>query len=127
MNDKSTLVLYHPIMAVEGYPILAGRVQPAFEYLQKTGTLDSPQVKVEEASEITEVLLLSVHSENHVHRVKGSGYDPASRISGGAAVRGGEAVWLGEARNAFVFTGCAGHHASRDSFWGFCYIIIQPS
>jgi acetoin utilization deacetylase AcuC-like enzyme len=121
MEKKPTLVLYHPLMALEGYPILAGRVQPAFEYLRKTGTLDAPQVIVEEALDIPEDLILSVHTKGHVARVKGAGYDPASRVSGGAAVRAGEAVWLGEAANAFAFTGCAGHHASRDSFWGFCY------
>jgi acetoin utilization deacetylase AcuC-like enzyme len=121
VKNKPTLILYHPLMAVEGYPVLAGRVQPAFDYLQETGTLDSDQVKFEEAPEINEELLLQVHTPRHISQVKGSGYDPASLVSAGAAVRAGEAVWLGEAANAFAFTGCAGHHASRDSFWGFCY------
>ncbi|MFX1342267.1 MAG: hypothetical protein ACFFAL_06170 [Promethearchaeota archaeon] len=121
MSKKQTLILYHPLMAAEGYPVLAGRVQPAFNYLHENGTLNAPQVIVEEAQDIPEDLLLSVHTENHIQRVKGSGYNPASLVSGGAAIRAGEAVWLGEAANAFAFTGCAGHHASRDSFWGFCY------
>ena len=121
MNKKHTLILYHPLMAMEGYPVLAGRVEPAFEYLRETGTLDAPQVVVEEAQDVPEDLLLSVHTTNHIQRVKDSGYDSASLVSGGAAVRAGEAVWLGEVANAFAFTGCAGHHASRDSFWGFCY------
>ncbi len=108
-------------MALEGYPVLAGRVQPAFDYLEKTGTLSSPKVRVEEAPQVTENLLLRIHTKSHVHRVKNSGYNPAALVSGGAAVRAGEAVWLGVAANAFAFTGCAGHHASRDSFWGFCY------
>lgn len=118
---KPTLILYHPLMAVEGYPVLAGRVQPAFDYLQETGTLDSAQVRVEEAPETTKELLSQVHTPRHIRQVKGSGYDPASLVSAGSAVRAGEAVWQGEAGNAFAFTGCAGHHASRDSFWGFCY------
>ncbi len=121
MKKKPTLVVYHPLMAVEGYPVLAGRVQPAFDYLQETGTFDSAQVRVEEAPEVSERLLLKVHTPDHIKQVKGSGYDPASLVSGGSAVRAGEAVWVGEAANAFAFTGCAGHHASRDSFWGFCY------
>ena len=118
---KPTLILYHPLMAVEGYPVLAGRVQPAFDYLRETGTLDSDQVRVEQAPKPSEDLLLKVHTPRHIRQVKGSGYDPASLVSAGSAVRAGEAVWLGEASNAFAFTGCAGHHASRDSFWGFCY------
>ncbi|MFX1403721.1 MAG: histone deacetylase [Promethearchaeota archaeon] len=121
MKKKPTLVLYHPLMAVEGYPVLAGRVQPAFEYLRDTGTLESPQVIVEEAPRVGEDLLLQVHTPGHIQHVKGSGYDSASLVSGGSAVRAGEAVWVGEAANAFAFTGCAGHHASRDSSWGFCY------
>jgi acetoin utilization deacetylase AcuC-like enzyme len=118
---KPTLVLYHPLMAAKGYPVLAGRVQPTFDYLKETGTLDSPHVKVEQASNVTEDLLLQVHTEHHIQQVKNSGYDAASLVSAGAAVRAGKRVWLEEATNAFVFTGCAGHHASRDSFWGFCY------
>ncbi len=120
-TKKPTLILYHPLMAAKGYPVLAGRVQPAFEYLRETGTLDSPHVKVEQAFEVSEELLVQVHTKNHIQQVKNSGYDAASLVSAGAAVRAGEGVWLGEARNSFAFTGCAGHHASRDSFWGFCY------
>ena len=121
MPKKPTLVLYHPLMALEGYPVLAGRVQPAFDYLQETGIFESPNVKIEKAPQVSKDLLLKVHTPNHIQQVKGSGYDPASLVSGGSAVRAGEAVWMGEAANAFAFTGCAGHHASRDSFWGFCY------
>lgn len=121
MKKKPTIVLYHPLMALEGYPVLAGRVQPAFEYLKQTGTLDAPKIRLEEAQYVPEDLLLTVHTKSHVQRVKRTGYDKASLVSGGAAVRAGESVWLGEAANAFAFTGCAGHHASRDSFWGFCY------
>lgn len=121
MRKKPTLILYHPLMAVEGYPVLAGRVQPAFDYLRETGTLDAVQINVEKAPKVSEELLLKVHTSNHIRRVKDSGYDPASLVSGGAAIRAGEAVWVGDAANAFAFTGCAGHHASRDSFWGFCY------
>jgi acetoin utilization deacetylase AcuC-like enzyme len=108
-------------MSEEGYPVLAGRVKPAFEYLRTTGTLDAKQILVEEAVEVHDELLLQVHSANHIQRVKNSGYGSASLVSGGAAVRAGQAVWNGEVRNAFVFTGCAGHHASQDSAWGFCY------
>ena len=121
MKQKPTLVLYHPLMAVEGYPVLAGRVQPAFDYLQVTGTLDSDNIIVEEATNVDEELLQRVHTPRHIKQVRGSGYDSASLVSGGSAVRAGEAVWIGDAANAFAFTGCAGHHASRDSFWGFCY------
>ncbi len=121
MGKPPTLILYHPIMGQEGYPVLAGRVQPAFDYLKETGTLKSEKVRVEEAQPIADELLHQVHSKSHIAQVGRTSFDRASRISAGAAVRAGEAVWQGEARNAFAFTGCAGHHASRDSAWGFCY------
>jgi acetoin utilization deacetylase AcuC-like enzyme len=108
-------------MAQEGYPVLAGRVQDAFDYLGKTSTLKAPQVKVEEAQPVADSLLQQVHTTRHIAGVGRTSYDLASRLSAGAAVRAGEAVWTGNAGNAFVFTGCAGHHASRDSAWGFCY------
>ncbi len=116
-----TLVLYHPALAQEGYPVLAGRVKDAFDYLGETATLQAPQVKVEEAQQIADPLLRQVHTKRHIASVRRTSYDFASRLSAGASVRAGEAVWTGEAGNAFVFTGCAGHHASRDSAWGFCY------
>jgi acetoin utilization deacetylase AcuC-like enzyme len=121
MGRTPTLILYHPIMAREGYPVLAGRVQPAFDYLEETGTLKSERVRVEEAQPVTDELLHQVHSKRHIDSVGRTSFDRASRLSAGAAVRAGEAVWQGEARNAFAFTGCAGHHASKDSAWGFCY------
>lgn len=108
-------------MAREGYPVLAGRLQPAFDYLSETDTLRAPQVVVEEAQPVEEALLRQVHSANHIAQVGRTTYDRAARLSGGAAVRAGLAVWQRQAKNAFVFTGCAGHHASRDSAWGFCY------
>ncbi len=108
-------------MAEEGYPVLAGRVQQAFDYLEETGTLQASQVIHEEARQVDSSLLNRVHTERHIAGVGRTSYDFASRLSAGAAVRAGEAVWTGEAANAFVFTGCAGHHASRDSAWGFCY------
>jgi len=108
-------------MAREGYPVLASRVQPAFDYLEETGTLKSEKLRVEEAQPVADELLLQVHSKSHIDSVGRTSFDRASRLSAGAAVRAGEAVWQGEVKNAFVFTGCAGHHASRDSAWGFCY------
>ncbi|MFX1474757.1 MAG: histone deacetylase [Promethearchaeota archaeon] len=121
MARLPTLVLYHPAMAQEGYPVLAGRVQQAFDYLEETGTLQAPQVKLEEAQLVEDSLLQQVHTNRHIASVGGTSYDFASRLSAGASVRAGEAVWTGDAANAFVFTGCAGHHASRGSAWGFCY------
>jgi acetoin utilization deacetylase AcuC-like enzyme len=108
-------------MAREGYPVLAGRLQPAFDYLSESGTLRARQVVVEEAQPVEEELLRQVHSANHIAQVGRTTYDRAARLSGGAAVQAGVAVWRRQAKNAFVFTGCAGHHASRDSAWGFCY------
>jgi acetoin utilization deacetylase AcuC-like enzyme len=108
-------------MGEEGYPVLAERVKPTYEYLVENGTLKESQISVEEPQAIDNELLLEVHTKGLVERVMRSSYDKAARISAGAAVKAGEAVWKGECQNAFAFTGCAGHHASEGSCWGFCY------
>jgi len=121
MKRLPTLLLYHPTMGREGYPVLARRLQPALDYLKENGTLQQTQVRLEQAIAVDEELLRQVHSVGHIAQVGSTTYDRAARLSAGGAVRAGVAVWQGEAANAFVFTGCAGHHASRDSAWGFCY------
>ncbi len=117
-----TLVVYHPIMGEEGYPVLARRIKPTFDYLVENGTLKTTHINVEEPQAIDNEFLLEVHTQGLIERVRKSSFDQAARISAGAAIRAGEAIWNNEYQNAFVFTGCAGHHASKGSCWGFCYL-----
>lgn len=115
-------IVYHPDFSIHGYPVLRDRVAPAFEELKSRGLLSRQGVRVLEAEPAADALAARVHSESHIRSVKNSGYYDTAMLSAGAVIRGAEEVALGRAANSFSFVGAAGHHASRDGFWGFCYL-----
>jgi acetoin utilization deacetylase AcuC-like enzyme len=115
-------VIYHPEFSMYGYPVLRDRVAPAFHELSARGLLDRDGVKVFEPVPVEEALVAEVHSEAHVRGVMNSGYYEVALLSAGAVVMGAEEVSANRAQSAFCFVGAAGHHASRDGFWGFCYL-----
>ncbi len=62
--------------------------------------------------------ILAVHTEAHVNNVRYQGLFPISALAAGAAVQAAE---LGLVEPCFALIRPPGHHASRDSSWGFCY------
>jgi acetoin utilization deacetylase AcuC-like enzyme len=87
--------------------------------------------------EATDAELASVHSEEHVSRMRdvsaagggdaGGGYTPMDArsyelavLSAGSALTALEAIFDGEARTAHAMLRRSGHHAWRDSGFGFC-------
>jgi len=116
------VVVYHPDFAVHGYPALRERIAPAFEELRSRGILEREGVRLLEAVPAEEELAEAVHTEGHIQGVKRSGYYRVALLSAGSVIMGAEEVARGRAEAAFSFTGTAGHHASRDGFWGFCYL-----
>jgi len=120
--SRKLALVYHPDFAVRGYPALRDRVAPAFDELAARGILDSAGVELIKPEPADVQLAERVHSESHMRGVSNSGYCEVSLLSAGAVVRGGEEVVSGNADAAFCFVGAAGHHASRDGFWGFCYL-----
>ena len=90
-----------------------GRIESIYEELRG----DYEFVKPEPA---TEEDLRLVHRENHINSVKRSRlvYEVAIMAVGGA-IRAAELAMRGEP--AFGLIRPPGHHASRDSSWGFCY------
>lgn len=115
-------VVYHPDFSIRGYPVLRDRVAPAFDELRTRGLLELEGVGVLEASYAGEELAAKVHTDSHIRAVVNSGYYEVAMLSAGAVLRGVEEIAAGRALNSFCFTGAAGHHASHDGFWGFCYL-----
>jgi acetoin utilization deacetylase AcuC-like enzyme len=128
-GDKETGVrgyklalVYHPDFAVRGYPALRDRISPAYEELRARGLLERSGVEVITAEAADEALAARVHSKSHMRGVANSGYKEIALLSAGAVIRGALEVVSGRASAAFCFVGAAGHHASEDGFWGFCYL-----
>ncbi len=116
------VIVYHPDFSAHGYPALKARVAPAFDELNARGLLDMAGVRVMEAEPAEEELVARVHADYHVRSVHASGYYEVAMLSAGAVVMGAREVAHGRALRVFCFTGSAGHHASHDGFWGFCYL-----
>jgi len=122
MGENRLVVVYHPDFALYGFTVLRERLEPAFRALQESGCLDRPGVKVVEPVPVDEELVRRVHTPGHIRGVLSSGYYEVSLLSAGAVALGAEEVASDRADAAFCFVGAAGHHASRDGFWGFCYL-----
>jgi acetoin utilization deacetylase AcuC-like enzyme len=115
-------LVYHPDFAGHGYPALRDRVAPAYEELRTRGLLEREGVELLTAEAAEEELSARVHSQSHLRGVANSGYFEISLLSVGSVIRGALEVVSGRAAAAFCFVGAAGHHASEDGFWGFCYL-----
>ncbi len=122
MEKVRLAVVYHPDFALYGYPVLRERLSPAFNELKERGLLDRPDVRVIEPVPAEDCLIGMVHTPAHIRGVKGAGYWEVALLSAGAVIAGMEEVAAGRAEAAFCFVGSAGHHASREGFWGFCYL-----
>ena len=117
-------MIYHPKFVTHGNVVLRERLQPAYNFLMDFLKEKDPdnRVVIQRPEMVKEELILQIHTEQHLNRVKEDECYDAARLSAGGAALAGEIVWTGKVKNSFVFTGTAGHHAGRNSYWGFCYI-----
>jgi len=70
---------------------------------------------------VSEELLLKVHSQNMVQRVKLTGDYESALYSAGGTVQAASEIKQGRIDNAFVFTSFGDHHAGRNFYQGMCY------
>lgn len=119
----TTGIYYHPEFEETGYPVLKRRLRPAFTFLRDFihDKCDNRQIVYKTPNPVDPELLQIVHTERNIAITRASGYYKSALLSAGGAVEAAVAVWEEDLNNAFVFTGTAGHHASRDHAWGFCY------
>jgi acetoin utilization deacetylase AcuC-like enzyme len=66
-------------------------------------------------------VILNVHSLEMVERIKATGSYEGALYSASGTFSAASKVWLGELKNAFVFTGYGDHHAGSNFFGGGCY------
>ncbi len=114
-------VFYHPDFYEKGYFILKDRVKPGFEGLKDLIRLNKLQHLIPEIDNETEALLASTHSPGHIASVKSEGEHTTALLSAAGVVQAAVKLARGELDFAFCFVGAAGHHASYDSYWGFCF------
>ena len=70
---------------------------------------------------LSEELLLKVHSQNMMQKVKMTNDYEAALYSAGGTVQAAAEIWQGKNDNAFVFTSFGDHHAGRNFHGGMCY------
>ena len=106
----------------EGHMLLKERLKPAFNYLKTMKIFENPNIKLYEPIPASEEIIQKIHTKDMLVKVKATGYYEIAKLTAGGCALAGELIWKGEINNAFAFTAAAGHHASKDFFWGFCYI-----
>ena len=88
-----------------------GRMEAMVEHLEG-------RVRWVEARPAGEADILAVHSSLRLQNVKTAGVIDMAALAAGGAI---QAASLGMDKPAFGLIRPPGHHASRDSAWGFCY------
>ena len=111
-------IVYHPFMlnAYDDTPAGApGRLDSAVEILKKQSDYEFVEPKP-----ATEEQLLRVHTQNHIEEVKQDAHlAKMAFLAAGGAIQAGELAMTGEP--VFALIRPPGHHASRESIWGYCY------
>lgn len=140
----TTVYVTHPRYIeheIPGHPEHAGRIRSVWQKLEAAGILN--RLKIVEPQPVTDDLLLTVHTEQHVSilnwiptQEKIVQFDadtyalPVSaevaRLSAGGVVAAVDAVLSGEADNAFAAVRPPGHHALAERGMGFCLLGNVP-
>lgn len=114
---SKTGVFYHPSFSQRSYLTIGVRLS---EFPEAFSQINSPDVVFYESKKVDEKLLLKVHSREMIDMVKEHALCSTAWHSAGGVVEAAEKIWTGEIKNAFVYIGAGGHHASRNYFWGYC-------
>ncbi len=114
-------IFYHEDFAREGYYILRDRLEPGFQSLQDLISSGQARLYTPRVCEDTLRLLKVTHTPSLILDVKVEGEYDTAILSAAGVVEAAEKLQSGELNMAFCFVGAAGHHASRNSCWGFCF------
>ncbi|MFW9932998.1 MAG: histone deacetylase family protein [Candidatus Thorarchaeota archaeon] len=122
--DYRVKIVYHPMM-LESYdrtPAGAvGRLESAVQLLSKKAGYEFVEPKP-----ATDEDIIRAHSSRHIERIKADSdtrkeglLEKLARLAAGGSILTGEIALGG--KPAFGLLRPPGHHASRSSYWGFCY------
>jgi acetoin utilization deacetylase AcuC-like enzyme len=114
-------VFYHPDYSEKGYFVLKARVKPGFDALSDLIGRNRIRHYLPEIDNEIEALLAATHSPEHIASVRSDGEHHVALLSAAGVVQAAIKLAQGELDFAFCFVGAAGHHASYDSYWGFCF------
>lgn len=115
-------ITYHEEFGLSGDPVLKHRVIPSFQALQKI--INDKQIKVftpQISSELIDTVK-QVHTPSYLHEVKSSGFYENALLSAASVLQSAKLLLHKTVQSTFAYTGCAGHHAGRSRFWGYCYL-----
>lgn len=93
------------VAAPERMESIINAINPIVEFV----TVDKPA---------TESDIAAVHSAEHIELIKQQGLYPIAALAAGGALQAAESSMT---EPSFALIKPGGHHASRDSYWGFCY------
>ena len=115
------MVVYSEKFSAEGYPYLKHRIKPAFQALKELIQRGLVEVIEPTVNDQAVHLLERLHNRQHINDVRYSGHYDVSLLSLAGVVQGAELLAEGKYARGFAFVGAAGHHASPNGFWGFCF------
>ncbi len=121
MANKKTLICYHEDFGKYGYWTIKYRVIPSFNYLKARSITEKNNIAVKKPLPAPLDLVKKMHDAEYIREVMSTGYFENALISAGSVLTCGESIVKRECDNAFAYVGTAGHHASKESAWGFCF------
>jgi len=121
----ATYVFFHRDFIGKEWSIIGDRYRN-FEFILEE-LRKIPGVEILEPEEVSEDLLLKIHSKEFLESQKKAWYYQGAKLTVGGVVKACELVWK-EGGNAVVFSVAAGHHAGRNHAWGGTYLsCIGPA
>ncbi len=115
-----TGVFFHPEFKGKNWPVIGDKFSSFPEAFGNL--LNDPKILLIEPKEVSEELLLKVHVQELVERLKNAWYCKGALLSVGGCLEAAEKVLIGELENSLVFVVAAGHHAGPSNAWGGTYV-----
>ncbi|MGV9173647.1 MAG: hypothetical protein ACOC44_06295 [Promethearchaeia archaeon] len=118
-----TGVFYHDLFSKKVWAIINDKFKNYPAVMQQE--LNLPGVSLIKPTEISEEILLKVHTPQFLENLKKHWYARGAFLTVGGCVQASEMLMEGKLDNALAFGVAAGHHAEHDSAWGGTYCSVS--